>query len=145
MRHGLEHSLNKYEGTLFSSKWQNGSRNLMGPFLCPGDQILGCPMRWTVPFADILPLTHSSWGPPIGNQSWFQEGPNSMAELPVVRRWGMKPHYLPAHQHISREILVWQVQLILFTRRHDPPLQPQIAGVSQRNSSAAPGVIYPQS
>lgn len=80
----------------------------------------GCPMRWTVPSADILPSNYSGWGFPIGNQSWFQEGQNGMAELPAVRRWGMKPHCFPAHQCTSRKILVWQGQLILFTHRHDP-------------------------
>lgn len=84
------------------TKWLKKSD---GPFLCLGDQILGCPMRQTVPFTDTLPLNHTGRGSPTGNGPWVQEGGNGVAELPVVRRWGVKPHCLPAQQHISRALL----------------------------------------
>lgn len=61
-----------------------------------------------------------------------------MAELPVVRRWG--PRCLPAHQHISRKSLCdkcrWSCSQggLLLT-------WPPTDGVSQRDSSASPGVM----
>lgn len=115
----------------------------MGPFLCPGDQILGCPMRWTIPFTDILPLNLSGWRPPIGNLSWFQEAQNGMAELPVVRRWRIKPHCFPPQQHVSKEILVWQVQFILFTRRH-VPMWPRIESQPEELICCPGSYLFPR-
>lgn len=150
-RYGLEHSLNKYEGTLFSSKWQNGSRNLMGPFLCPGDQILGCPVRWTVPWTDIFPLNHSRWGslphsPTVGSQSWFQEGQNGMAELPVDRR---AEGNLAASQPISTSPEKSSSDQCCYSCSQGgmplPLTWPAMEGGSQRSSPAALESSVPQS
>lgn len=121
------------------TKWLKNSDGAV-PVSC--DQIL------VVPWGELSYfLTSSHWATlaeaiprPTGNQSWFQEGQNGTAELPVVRRLGTKPHCLPAHQCLSREAPVWQEQLTLFTRRHDPHVATD-GGSKPEALSAAPGVI----
>lgn len=110
IRYGPKHSLNKYEGILLSSKWQNGSKDLMELFLV----LVG--RFWVVPFTDSLPLNDSGWGFPKGNQAWILEGQNhGIAEMPAVRRWEGEP---PTWQHVSRTHLEWQQQFTSFISSH---------------------------
>lgn len=93
----------------------------MGSFLCPGDHILDCPMRWAVPFPDTLPLNPSGGGPHPHRQSVLVSGRSKWHERGFCSpKMGHETSLPPSPSAYLQKILVQQVQVTLFTRRPAP-------------------------
>lgn len=83
---------------------------------------VNCPFRWhsLIELLWVSPPPDPCCLPSPHRQSVLVLGKVKMAgPSPLWLGDGTKPHCLPAQQLISREMLVWQGKLILFTRRHD--------------------------
>lgn len=113
--YGLEHSLNKYEGTLFSSKWQKWLKKSDGaiPMFWWSDS--GFSYEVNCPICRHSPTEPLWWWlpSPIGNQ----------AKIPVRRRWGIQPHCLPAH--LQKSPCVTSVVNLVHTEATDRGHEPE--------------------